>query len=185
MCKGKLIISLQDWIWIPPDGIQKFVDAWLCFSKEQRNKVIISGVGDQYERLNEFGKPEVKIWLDPRKNTNNGTFYECFPQDIEWNWCAFPKKAIYGVGGMDEKLDFLGFGGDQLQVGERWDTLGYKTYLDQSNESYTLRHGREDFGGEKEWNKKHILFNGKYDERKAELILKKQWPVLSYLEEAS
>ncbi len=174
--QGDIIVTLQDWIWISPDGLQKFVDALEFLGGEG----IVSGVGDQYERMGDF-KPEVKIWNDPRKNTEQGTFYECYPNDVEWNWCAFPKKYIFKIGGMDEKLDVLGFGGDQLQVGERWDALGYKSYLDQDNESFTVRHDRSDFGGEDLWNENHTLFNGQYDKRKEELIKKGKWPVLSYL----
>lgn len=174
--QGDLIISLQDWIWIPPTGIQQFVDA------HEAAEGIISGVGDQYERVGQYGKPEIKIWADPRKNSNYGTFYECYPNDAEWNWCLIPKKAIFDIGGMDEKLDFLGYGGDQLQAVERMDALGYKFFLDQTNESYTVRHDRGDFGGQEAWDKDHVLFNGKYQERKKELISDGKWPVLDYLD---
>lgn len=174
-CGGEVIVSLQDWIHIPPRGLAAFLEAL----HEVGEPAIISGVGDQYERLNEFGKPEVKIWSDPRKNDKG--LYECYPNDAEWNWCAFPKKFIYDVGGMDEQLDFLGVGGDQFQVGERWDTMGKKFYLDQSNESFTLRHGREDFGGQESWDSKHVLFNGAYNRRKVELVESGKWPVLDYL----
>jgi len=173
--KGDLIISLQDWIWVPPTGIQQFVDA------SEAVKGIISGVGDQYEGIGQYGKPEIKIWSDPRKNTNNGSFYECYPNDAEWNWCAIPRKAIFEIGGMDEELDFLGYGGDQLQAVERMDALGWKFFLDQTNESYTVRHGREDFGGQESWDGAHVLFNGKYDERKRLLIDSGKWPILDYL----
>jgi len=174
--KGEIIVTLQDWIWIPPDGLQKFVDTLEALQGEG----IVSGIGDQYERMGDF-KPEVNIWSDPRKNRKGKTFYECYPNDVEWNWAAFPKKYIFRIGGMDEKLDFLGYGGDQLQVGERWDSVGYKTYLDQENESFTIRHDRSDFGGEDQWNFNHLLFNGQYDKRKEELIKEGKWPVLSYL----
>lgn len=172
---GDIIVSWQDCIWVPPDGLTKFVDAM-----DSIGEGIISGVGDQYERMGKF-KPEVKIWSDPRKNMDNGSFYECYPNDVEWNYCAFPREYIFRIGGMDEQLDFLGFGGDQLQVGERWNHIGLKSYLDQTNESFTVRHNRSDFGGEKKWNGNHVLLNGMYDQRKKQLMDEKQWPVLSYL----
>lgn len=173
--QGDLIVSLQDWIWVPPTGIEQFIDAY------ESSQGIISGVGDQYERVGQYGKPEVKIWTDPRRNSNYGSFYECYPNDAEWNWCLIPKQALIDIGGMDEQLDFLGYGGDQLQAVERMDTLGYKFFLDQTNESYTVRHDRGDFGGQDAWDKDHVLFNGKYKERKKELINNGQWPVLDYL----
>lgn len=174
--RGELIVSWQDWIWVPPDGLQKFWDNY------ENTKGILTGVGDQYERLNKWGKPEIKIWADPRKTDKYGSFYECFPQDIEWNWAAIPKEALFKVGGFDEELDFLGYGGDQLQVGVRLDALGYKSYIDQTNESFTLRHGREDFGGQQRWDEQHVLFNGKYDARLAEIKRSPDWPHLRFLD---
>jgi hypothetical protein len=179
---GDLIVTWQDWIWTPPDGLQRFVDAFESLGSEWE-KSVVSGVGDQYEKLGQYGKPEIKIWSDPRKTLEHGSFYECNPNDTEWNWCAFSKKAIFDVGGMDEELDMLGYGGDQLQVGERLDALKYKFYLDQNNESFTIRHDRSDFGGQEEWDKKHVIFNGKYDERKRQLVTSGQWPRLNYLKQ--
>ena len=178
--RGELIVSWQDHIWVPPDGLEKF---WINY-EETGKEAVISGVGDQYEHLNKWGKPEVKIWSDPRKTTQNGSFYECYPQDAEWNWCAIPLTLLRRVGGMDEGLDFLGYGGDQLQVGERMDALHVKFFLDQQNESYTLRHDRSDFGGQEEWDARHVLFNGAYDKRRAELISLGHWPKVPYLETA-
>lgn len=174
--EGELIVSLQDWISVPPDGLQKFWDCHVLVPDG-----VISGVGDQYERTDKWGNPEVKIWSDPRKNDKNGSFYECYPNDCEWNWAAIPRKWFFEIGGMDNELDFLGYGGDQLQAVERMDALGAKFYLDQSNESFTVRHDRSKHGGQDNWDKNHVLFNGKYDKRKADLIATKQWPRLRYL----
>lgn len=173
--QSELIVTWQDWIYGNIEGLAKFIEHY------NETGGIISGVGDQYESVDKWGKPQVKIWSDPRKRTDLGSFYECYPNDAEWNWCAIPKAAIFQAGGMDESLDFLGYGGDQLQIGERMDALGWKFYLDQTNESYTIRHDRSDFGGQKEWDKNHTLFNGEYDKRKADLIKQGVWPVLPYL----
>lgn len=170
--RGELIVSLQDSIYIPPLGIKKFWEAYV----DKGKRALFSGVGDQYDQLDEYGKPINKVWDDPRKTDKYGSFYECYPNDMEWNWAAFPRSAIFDIGGMDEKLDFLGFGGDQLQVCERWGEAGYNFWLDQTNESFTLRHGRP-----KDWDKNHVLFNGAYDKRKVELKGLGKWPILDYL----
>lgn len=171
---GKIIVSLQDNIYITPEGIQKFVEAI-----DQFGEIIVSGVGDQYERENDYGKPEIKIWSDPRKNTKYGSFYECFPQDIEWNYCALPKSILTKVGGFDEEMDIRCRGVDAYQVMQRIDELGYKSYLDQDNESFTIRHDRSNYGGEDAWNKSHGLFNGEYEKRKAELKQNGKWPIIN------
>lgn len=171
---SELVISWQDWIFVNPHGLESFINAY----KETGG--IISGVGDQYESVDKFGRPSVKIWADPRKRDGK-SFYEIYPNDAEFNWCAFPTKAAFDVGGFDEQLDFLGYGGDQLQFCTRLDELGYKFYLDQRNESFTVRHGREDFGGQEAWDSKHVLFNGKYDARIVELKMNGTWPKLDFL----
>lgn len=167
---GDILVSLQDNIWISPDGISKFV-----FAIEKTGGVV-SGVGDQYSRVGEYGKPEVKVWNDSRKTDKYGNFYECIWNDCEFNWAAFPREIVFEAGGMDEKLDFLGYGGDQLQLCERWNDSGKKFFLDQTNESFTLRHGRVDG-----WDENHVLRNGAYDKRKSELKRSGEWRRLPYL----
>jgi hypothetical protein len=174
-CRGSIIVSWQDWIYANPDGLQKFYD---CCTKTGG---VVSGVGDQYERINKFGRPEVLVWSDPRKTEKYGSFYECYWNDAEFNYCGFKKEHILAVGGMDERLDFLGFGGDQLQLCERIDSLGIPFYLDQTNISYTVRHSRDSAGGQENWDSNHVLFNGEYDKRKRELVKSGEWPHLDFL----
>jgi hypothetical protein len=173
--KGELIVTLQDFIWITPQALEKF---WYAY---QETGGCISGVGHQYARVDGTGKPYDLIWQDPRKTHKYGTFYECEPNDIEWNFAALPRPALWAVGGMDEELDFLGYGGDQLQTMERLAAAGYHCYLDQTNESFTLRHARDSFGGDHHWNANHVILTGAYDKRKQELLQSGKWPNVGYL----
>jgi len=175
--KGELIVTWQDWIFAKPDALEKFWEQY-----EATNKLALIGTsGHQYESINKYGKPQIKIWSDPRRNEKNGSFYEIYPQDFEWNFGAIPLKAIFDVGGFCEILDEKGFGMDGYQVNERLDLLGYKFFIDHSNESYTIRHGREDFGGEDNWNKNNNLSNGEYEKVRQESIRKNEWPRMKYL----
>lgn len=173
--RGELIVTWQDWIYSKPDTLDKF---WTNY---KNTNGCISGVGGQYSDLDEYGKPVNKVWADPRRTSKYGSFYECIFNDCEWNLAAIPKKHIYTVGGMDEKLDFLGFGGDQLQICERMNDAGVKFYLDQTLESFTLRHDRKDFGGQEKWDDNHVVLNGKYDLRKEELKRSGEWPDIGML----
>lgn len=175
--KGELIVSWQDNIWIPTDGLEKF---WAAY-EETGKEALITGVGDQYERVNEFGKPEVKVWSDPRKTTKHGSFYEVEFNDIEYNWGALPRRLIFEVGGADEQLDFLGLGAEIFSIGDRLNDLGMKFFIDQSNESYSIKHGREAFGGQEAWDANNTFQNGKYLERKKQLIKDNKWFDLGYL----
>ena len=174
--RTEVVVSWQDWIWMPPDGLQNLLEALQSVGDS-----VIGIVGDQYEKVGRFGKPEVKIWADPRKTNKYGDFYESFPSDNEWNLCILPKKLIYDVGGFCEELDFTGFGMDGYQVNERLDLLGYKFYLAQYIESFTVRHGRESYKGKDYWDKNNNLTNGQYEKVRKDFVAKGEWPRMNYL----
>jgi len=163
--KGELIVSWQDYTFAKPDCLQKF---WDCY--QANKKTIVGAVGNKY-RDNTW---MVKTWQDPRQRQDQGIFYECYPWDIEANLCAVPKKAFYDIGGFDEKMDFIGFGFDARGVFERIDTLDYKFYLDQSNESFSLEHGRL-----KGWDENNMI--DKWTQYKKTMLDKSTYPVLKYL----
>lgn len=166
--KGELIVSIQDYIWFDNNALEKF---WIHY--QENPKSCVSGTGHIYQRLSEYGKPEVQIWSDPRKGNKNFTYYECFPNDLEMNFCSFPRKALYEIGGMDEYLDSKGYDVVNINVSERLDALGYKFYLDHLNECRALKHGDHP----KDWDKNLTLFNGEYEKRKKSGA----YPVLHYL----
>jgi len=169
--KGELIVSYQDYIWTYPDALEKF---WEMYKETGGS---ITSVGDQYDQLDEYGRPTNAVWFDPRKRKDTLGFYECNWEDCEWNFSATPREAIFRIGGADEKLDFLGFGGDQFQICERLNEIGHRFYIDQNNETRTLRHGRE----RENWDRDHVLRNGAYERRKQELRETGKWPVLDFL----
>lgn len=96
--QGELVVSWQDWIHVGSEGLEKF---WNDY-QETNGEALITGVGDQYAKLDDRGKPSIKIWNDPRKNNIYGSFYECTFPDMEWNWGAIPKKLFDKAGGIDE-----------------------------------------------------------------------------------
>ncbi len=136
VAKGELIISLQDGIWIPPDTLQHFWDLY-----EANPRACVGAIGDQYEKLDEFGKPTICYWQDPRKRRDHGDFYQCFPIDIEFTLCAIPRKAFFDVGGLDEIYD-QGCAVVEKELCLRMDKLGYRPYLDQGLEYRALHHPR-------------------------------------------
>lgn len=162
--KGDLLISIQDSIWFPSDALQKF-----HFYFQQNPTHCISGVGDQYKELDENGKPANKVWIDPRKREDTTSLYECNPEDWELNYCSLPKKFIYDIGGFDEEMDKY-YGMDNVAIAYRLDMIGAKFFLDQTNESYTLRHDRN-----KDWDKKHWMNKGFWE------WLRNRPPKLDYL----
>jgi hypothetical protein len=169
---GSLIVSWQDFTFADPDALEKF---W--FHYETEPKTLVTAVGNKYESV--YPEPRNMLWKDPREREDQGSYYSCFFNDIEWNLCSIPKEALYAVGGFDEGLDFLGFGMDGYSVNERLNDLGGRDFkINQTIKSYSLVHGRI-----KDWDKDNLL--GKpYQDRKKELIAKGVWPVLNYLQKS-
>jgi hypothetical protein len=152
-CTGELIVCLQDYIWIPPTALERYWNV----HKSHPEDILVTGVGDQYSQPSESdivdpkgkitvfkkpytGRPDVKCWADPRKRTDQGTFYMCMPQDWELNFCAIPRKVIQELGGMDEQYDYHGFAWDNVNIAMRAELLGYHAYIDQENECMGFNH---------------------------------------------
>jgi hypothetical protein len=117
---------------IKPDTLERFWEHY-----KMNPQVIVGAVGDQYSTFN----PPVKVWIDPRKRTDYGSFYECVPDDIEYTLCSIPRKALFEVGGFDEEYDYGAAVGEK-ELTRRLDKAGYRPYLDQSIEYRALHHPR-------------------------------------------
>jgi hypothetical protein len=165
--RGKLIISWQDYTFAGPNTLEEF---WKHYEEEPNT--LVSAVGNKYESE----KWDVMVWKDPRIRDDVESFYPCYFQDIEWNLCSVPKKALCDIGGFDEGADSLYLGMDGFSVNERlWDLGGYDFKLDQSIKSYSLPHKRRD-----DWEELNGMYGG-YEERRNSLVSLGQWPVLKYL----
>ena len=178
--KGELIVTLQDFIWIRPDGLARFWDVY------ERTKGLIAGVGDQYGQVGLDGSHGEPCWIDPRRNRlwtspipigtdNIGQMVRkaLHPTLHEWNWAAMPRDVIMGVGGMDAEMDFLGFGCDNTSAVERMFDRGHCFFMDYGNEAFCQHHDRIP-----DWDKHHTMWN-LYRLRKEELKASDNWPVLT------
>ena len=169
---GEIIVLLQDYIWMPPDAIEKYVRR---FEQEGR-EIIVSGVGHQYadpcsaddlDGLHSIwtewpGEPRgAKTFTDPRAAKNG--FYLTCPVEWEANWGAFPKKAWVDIGGFDEDFD-ASWGYDNCNFAERCQIAGYHVFLDTLNEVLCYdhillfneqKHRNESPNGQSLWHKKY------------------------------
>jgi hypothetical protein len=162
--QGELIVSWQDYTFAKPDALEKY---WYYYEKEP--KTIISGVGNKYQD----DHWTVKTWQDPRERDDQGTYYECFFNDIEGNFCSISKTAFYDIGGFDESLDRY-YGMDFFSVLDRLNMVGgWNFKLDQSNKSFSLEHGRLN----SQWDALNWL-GDRYNKKRLEYI---DNPVLPYL----
>lgn len=161
--KGDLIVSWQDWTYVKPDTLERL---WRYYEYEP--ETLVTGVGKKY-----FDDSwTIVTWKDPRERDDLGRFYETDYNNIEWNFCAVPKKAIYAVGGFDEELDkYSSLCG--LDILARLDVIGgWKFKINQDIKTYSLEHGR--LPG---W-EKNEPFNGPWQAKLHSYIAN---PVLKYL----
>lgn len=133
--RGELIVSIQDGIWFDPQMLENF---WNHY--QANPKACVGAIGHQYDQVVN-GKPENLMWRDPRARTDQGTFHEITPTDLEWCVCAFPKQAIFDIGGIDEEYDKYAAISEK-DANFRMSKLGYKFYLDQSIEYRAIHHPR-------------------------------------------
>lgn len=163
--QGELIVSWQDYTYAKLDALEKF---WSHYQRD--NRTIVSGIGNKY--ADEAWT--VVTWQDPRKRADQGSYYPCYFCDIEFNFAAFPRAALYAVGGFDEAMD-VKYGMDGYSVVDRLNIHGgWEFYLDQTNVSFSLEHGRlnGDNWDKNNWNgEPYLEYRQKYLEN----------PVLTYL----
>jgi len=176
--RGELLVSLQDFIWVPPDGLQKF---WNVYA---RTRGATTGIGDSYVTVGLEGEHGPPFWRDPRRilhrkpsirddETMRQVKWLSRAIHHEWNYGSFPRQAILNVGGMDEELDFLGYGCDNLSANERMFEHGTPCFIDFGNEIVAQHHHKP-----AHW-ERLALAHGKYHSRKMELKERKSWPVLT------
>jgi len=140
--QGELFVSIVDGLWFPPETLERL---WNHYEADPLS--CIGLVGDQYSKI-ENGKPENKVWIDPRKRIN--TFYEISPVDLELCIASLPIEGVKDVGGFDETFDkFPAWGEKELAC--RMNKAGYKCFLDQSIEYRAIYHPRLN----EEWDKKY------------------------------
>jgi len=157
---GELILSIVDLIWFPPDTLERF---WIHY-KFGPKRALVGAIGHQYDKLVK-GKPEHKVWEDPRARTDFGTFYEIKPIDLELCLASIPRQAILDVGGIDEEFDkYAALSEKEMCI--RMDKLGYTFWLDQTLEYRAIQHPRLS----KEWDEKYQAGIGYFNQCLEELV---------------
>lgn len=160
--KGDLIVSWQDYTSAGPETLERFYTHYLL-----EPKTIVTAVGNKYSGEDFV----VTTWQDPRMRSDQGTYYPCHFNDIEFNLCSVPRTALYATGGFDEDMDRL-FGYDGYSVMDRIRRIGgYDYKIDQSIRSYSTEHGRPPRWDELNWQHHYADKSAEYE----------KCPKLSYL----
>lgn len=133
--KGELIVNIQDWIWFPPDLLERF---WYHYQSNPR--ILVSAVGDQYERLDDRGVPTNVVWYDPRK-FSTVKFEDSPPSEMEMAVCSIPKQALIECGGLDEEYDKC-CGVQEKEMCWRLNRMNWDFFVDRTIEYKALYHPR-------------------------------------------
>jgi hypothetical protein len=154
LCKtarGELIVFLQDYIWVMPDGLQKFWDRY----KETGGA--IAGIGDKYDRVDIGGGHGKITHPDIRREHLHAPFVkeDDAASSLEMNWSCCPKSALEAVNYFVDEADFLGFSCDNVMVADRMHRLvGLEVYTDSTNECWGYEHERVS----REWEEHHLKY---------------------------
>lgn len=121
--RGELIVSVQDFIRIPPGGLQRFWDAYV-----EKPGFYTAPVG---KIVHEEDDPR---W-DWRVHKDGPIAWN------EWEICygAAPRKALIDIGGFDEILDSA-WGFDNVNTAYRAHLAGYPFYCMPENQSVAIDH---------------------------------------------
>lgn len=116
--KGEIFVSLQDFIKVRPDYLQRWADAY----EKHPNSFMTAPVG----KVNDLDGGELPRW-DWRASLNDPNDHERL---TDWNtWeidsAAAPMAALRQIGGFDEALDGV-WSSDNVNVGCRAELAGYE-----------------------------------------------------------
>jgi hypothetical protein len=155
-----LFVSLQDYIYVPPDGLQKFIDMYQKVDVGNKFPAIYTGIcsiteDPADEKVHDLNglftifdepynkRPQVIEWMDVRYRVNEkADFHYCIEIEYETNWAALPKSALY-----DERLYFdvsydEGVAYENQDYAYRAVSNGYQLLLDMKNQVLSLPHKR-------------------------------------------
>lgn len=124
--QGTYVVSLQDWIYIEDDGIERFVQALDSTEKT----FFTAPVGFDVDG-NGFDNPD---W-DWRKHKDGEIAYN----EWEIDWAAAPLEALKEIGGFDEELDKY-WSSDNVNVAYRAKLAGYTFANLRDNPAYGILH---------------------------------------------
>lgn len=162
--RGELVVFLQDFILMPVDGIQKYVDLYkthpgmLYTGVDTRNGISTSKVIDldadstgntEYIPQNlsrnidvfegRFYDPGEVQFTSPRIKVGGAKRFSSDPYEWELNYCAAPRKLLTDLGGWTTDWD-SGFGYDNTNLTLRHLYKNGAVIVDETNKATALSH---------------------------------------------
>ncbi len=154
-----MFLSLQDYIYIPKDAVQNFIEMDRDITNEGFKGIYtgitsissdplnsrIHDLGGMYTIFDEpyFDRPEEIEWCDVRYVHNHThPYHYCSPVEFETNWACIPKDALYDNDlFFDEAFD-EGVAYENQDYAYRAQQQGYNIFLAYNNQAISLPHKR-------------------------------------------
>lgn len=132
--KGELIVFLEDYTRILPDGLERF---WKAY-QDHPNTLFTAPLG----KVDEWNGPVRWDWRAMKQNKDQTDYTECRWQTCELDWGAIPKAILYDIGGFDEELD-KHWSCDNVNVGCRANLKGYHFKCVFTNPAVAIDHDKK------------------------------------------
>lgn len=147
-----LLVTMEDYIWLPPDAISRFKQAAVIFPDRLLGG-IVSGSADPHPetvvdpaglytifRRPYAGEPHVTLWEDCRLDRGQEGYQQVEAQRWEPPFAAIPRKLLD-----DDRLWFNDEYDRGMTHGNQYfaalaESLGYPTVLDLENRAWALPH---------------------------------------------
>jgi hypothetical protein len=143
--QGDLLVFLQDFIWIPANGLQRFWDVHELFPDD-----FFTGCGHKALRgLEGISEVDDRVFGHPGLAPTNFTFWEL-------NWAAAPRATFPSF---QEDLDQF-YGGENIVIAKKAELSGAHFWLDRSN--VCIGYSQDFCGGRpQDWEARHINKDGR------------------------
>lgn len=115
--RGELIVILEDYTRILPDGLERF---WKAY-QEHPDTLFTAPLG----KVTEWGDPVRWDWRATKQDPSQTDYTDCLWQTWEIDWGCVPRKVLFEIGGFDEELDKYWACGN-VNVAYRAFLAGYK-----------------------------------------------------------
>jgi hypothetical protein len=142
---GELVVFLQDFIWIPANGLERFVETHELYPTD-----LITGVGHKAkDGLNGISETDERVFGDPGLSPGNETHFEL-------NWASCPTSQLQRF---DEEMD-KHYGGENQVFASKAMKAGSRVWIDRSNRC--IGFSQDECGGrpgdweEHHWNKTNM-----------------------------
>lgn len=154
-CEGEFIFCLQDYIWIPANAIEKFLER---IETDAEKKTCVIGVGHKAkypETLDgDFStKPTGISEIDDRLVGSGRDIQWTDYSQFELNYAMVPKQMFYDAGGLEESFDNTYYGADNTALALKAEMMGYKFLIDKSNEC--IGYNQSLFPRPRDWEERH------------------------------